>query len=1401
MVFREIIANIALTMKHLQLMIWLLSALLCAIAGAQSSLSCYSQTSQRQILDTYNFSPISISDGLPSNYINYIYKDKQGFLWLCTHNGLSRYDGYSFVNYNVSSSPIRLRSNFVNQVCEDFCHRLWIGSEAGLSLLDLKNNRLKKVEYKHFVGEDLSKEPVWFIVADKRQSIWLATQTNLYHATFDALGNISRCTMLRSKYARHSSSITSLRLIGNQIWVGYNHSLYKVVSENASLIFLQPVIKGFCLDNQNSVCAFDVCKDEIWMASVRGLYQYSRNTHLLKSYPINGTSLAVMKDKKLVVGSQRGLHFYDRAHDSFVEVGKTRITDENVINCSFVRCLFADHSILWIGTEIGGMNKMENRTLRLRIYANSNDHANLSDNPVSCIYEDAFHNLWVGNVGQGMNVRYKDSDTFYDISNNATIYDITQDDRGNLWMATWGGGLIYTKLTARPNSVGKHFTTENSDIRNNFVESVCFDRLNDGVWAGTAEGLSFYDIPNGQFRSIPLPTDVIPNNSVTDLHIDRQQRLWVGTHHGLIVLDLFSFAKRHTSVSFKYLPYKLDRPQSQLIDKICCIFEASDGSIWVGSDGYGLYRLVNQTGGYHFVNYDTRNGLCDNTVLGIVEDAKRQLWMITNNGLSCFNRHNRSFTNYYSEDGLLTNQFYKKAFCRASDNVLYFGGINGMVGLTPVQSSHVYHSHKVVFTSLMVQDNNIVQGENEYIDENIPLAKGIHLHESDKSFSLNFSSLDFANAGKLKYYYRLKGFDDRWVACEQGRPVANYTNLKAGHYIFQVKVKNPSSVGESNITEIPIIVSPFFYKTWWFWTLIFIVIIISSFYWYQWRISSLKEQREILTEKVKERTLALEEKMGVLSQQNVTLTKQKQQLIELSRRIQEMTDDKISFFTNITHEFRTPITLMLGPLANALKHVQNPIAKEQLDIVDRNSKSLLSLVNQLLDFRKVESGRIAIHKTYNDLLRFINNVVIPFKAFAKDRQIDVRCIIHASHNFYLYDEEWMQKVMVNLLSNAVKFTPNGGVVNVYVYTFADTKGRNQAYIAVSDNGVGILSDDLEKIFERFYQSRRHIRYNTAVQSGTGIGLYVCKRIVNEHGGNIYARNNRGAGSTFRVLMPMDKGDVVTAKVQLEEPQEMTKPLSVQKESSDRKNILVVDDNSDMRTYVRSILSPYYNVIESEDGESALRILGMKNIDFIVSDLMMPGIDGIELSRRIKENLNISHIPILILTAKSSAEAKLESFRIGVDEYIQKPFSEELLLVRIRNIFKSREINQQQFDLQMNPDLLHVNEETRDSKFLKTLMTVIDEHYKDSDFDVVQFASEMNMSKTLLNQKMQSLIGQSISKFISSYRLKKAQTLVEINKINKNMNVSEIAYEVGFNDPKYFSRCYLKKYGVLPSVSI
>ena len=675
--------------------------------------------------------------------------------------------------------------------------------------------------------------------------------------------------------------------------------------------------------------------------------------------------------------------------------------------------------------------------------------------------------------------------------------------------------------------------------------------------------------------------------------------------------------------------------------------------------------------------------------------------------------------------------------------------------------------------------------------------------------------MNFEPDNTATYSYRLLGFEDKWVQAPGNRRFASYTNLRPGSYTLQVKYTPDGGDGTENMAELKVIILPYFYKTTWFILLLVALALLATWQTYQWRIRNFKRQREFLHRTVEERTYQLEQQKlllenqteelsrqnRMLTLQNEKITRQKSQLSRMARKVQELTLDKIAFFTNITHEFRTPITLIIGPIERALKLSYNPQVIEQLNFVERNSKYLLSLVNQLMDFRKVESGKLNIVTTKSDFVSFIHSLLTPFKAFAGERNITIKHYFHMKNSEIFFDEEAMHKVITNLLSNAIKFTPDGGSISIYIATLPgkDTK-EETLYLCVSDTGTGIQEQDAAQIFNRFYQSKKQAKYPVYGQTGTGIGLYLCKRIVEMHNGDILVRNNHTIGCSFRILLPLPKEENINDQLIVEN--NIPPAASAEKNELPKERlaltILVVEDNADMRGYIRSILRDYYNVLEATNGAEALDVLNNQSVDFIISDLMMPVMDGIELSRRVKETFTISHIPFLMLTAKTSPETRLESYRTGVDEYLLKPFDETLLLTRIENILNNRRRYQRKFKTNMDVEALNIEEESGDKKFINQVMEAIKEHYKNPYFEVSDFSEAVGVSKSLLNKKLQSLIGQSAGQFIRNYRLNTARELLLKNRETKQMNIAEIAYEVGFNDPKYFARCFSKQFNMTPS---
>ncbi|MDR0541213.1 MAG: response regulator [Dysgonamonadaceae bacterium] len=1391
-----------------------------------SMLSGYAQTKANSFVSgqsRYNITYVTMDNGLLHNFIDDIYKDKQGFLWISTSGGgLSRYNGYEFVHYNTNTTRIKLKSNFIKEVCEDPFNRLWIASEGGIDILDLVSSKLVNMD-----GLDmLANHQVVSVHTDSRGAVWLYNGKALYKIRLDANGRIAQMFSLPDTPPNLITMV--LRDVDNDgnIWAGLGNRLCKLTEDAGGKLKAVTIAPALKLDEGALILAFVLKENEIWMGTNRGLIRYDLNSKSLKWYTYDKnkentlsqsyvTDLAVNENRQLMVCTLKGINIYNPLNDNFENISQENPSIHSRLNSNFVNCIRVDKDIVWIGTESGGLNKMTPKKLFTTNYIHNKDNPySISEHPVNAVYEDAKGYLWVGTVEGGLNRKAPNSDKFTHytaesstrLSHNS-VSSIIADNRNRLWVGTWGNGISILNMDHPERPAFQYISSQtHPEFNLDFIGSLCYDSLNNGIWIGCNPGIFFYDLNNNQL-TFPFPDNAARKVSgVIGSVIDSCGRLWMGCMEGIYIINLRSRSKG--VFSYRYLKYKLDDPASGVIEKISCFYRANDGTLWIGSNGYGIYKFIPDADFGKFVSYTTEQGLVSNNIRGILADHQGNLWISTNNGISCFNVETECFANYVMEDGLVGNQFYWNSYYAAKDGLLYFGGLEGLTVICPDRPAIREIPAKVVLTRLQVANKEIFPGD-KYIHSDISIADKLLLHESDKSFSLEFSALNFDPA--TTYSYLLEGFDEHWIDVTADRRFASYTNLPPGKYTFKVKYNSKNTPQEAiPVAQLAIVVKPFFYKTAEFILICILLAIVSVYYLYLWRVRTLKNQKALLVRTVEERTSELEKQTQELSQQNDILiqqnekiTRQKAQLINMSKKIQELTTEKLAFFTNITHEFRTPITLITGPIERALKLSYNPQVIEQLHYVERNSKYLLSLVNQLMDFRKVEAGQMDIVKTKGDFIEFLNALLTPFEEFAKNSDIRILKYYRIPAPVIVFDSDALQKVITNLLSNAIKFTPAGGSISIYVFSFTNRETqKEQLYIGVKDTGAGIPEEDISKIFNRFYQSRNQIKSHAYGQSGTGIGLYLAKRIIQMLQGTITVRNNKKTGCTFSILLPLLRGSENKSKdfIVEQHDKQLTLPEPEVKNyfSPDKLSLLIVEDNNDMRNYIRSILESQYNILEAKNGMEAMTVLSGNNVDFVVSDLMMPVMDGMELSRKMKDNFAISHIPILMLTAKYAQESRIESYRIGVDEYLLKPFSEELLLTRINNILENRRRYHRQFAATMDVDVLQIEEKSSDRKFMDKVMEIIKNNYKNSHYESTDFVNAMGISKSLLNKKMQTLIGQSAGQFIRNYRLNIARQLIDKNRTTRNMNISEIAYEVGFNDPKYFTRCFTQRFNVTPS---
>jgi signal transduction histidine kinase/ligand-binding sensor domain-containing protein/DNA-binding response OmpR family regulator len=1364
---------------------------------------------------TYKVSYLTADEGLSRNFVNYIYKDSKGFMWFATSKGLDRYDGYDFLHFNNSQLERYLPADVVNCIVEDQRGDYWLGTENGLYFFSYSNSTIIPATEKLGVKHSFLNSNISILQIDSDGGIWIGHEQGISIITLTK----NECS-IRSIYT--TTSLSSLLLFNGYVYVAEGNSVFRLVKDNLHQ-YSKVQAEQRLLNLPSDVNTLFYDNSFIWIGTGFGLYRYdpvSEELRLYQNQPgvFNSLSSDVIteirrtKDGPLLIGTLIGLNIFDYQTNTFRRITSDAVGNNEVLNNNFISALYVDENMIWVGTEKGGVNVLRPEQSFFTHYVHvPSDKGSISKNPVNAVFEDSEGDLLVGTVEGGLNIRKKGSKNFIHIlaGNQSTtglshnsVSAIIQDFNQDYWIATWGRGLNFW---ARQNKYRPVFTqfmdmegSENG-ISSNFVSALVSDSSTKGIWIGTRSGVDFLSLPERKFFKLFDGNKIKDElKFVTGMLIDRQSRLWIGTSNGLFVIHLKKTDFRKGTIAYDYYKYELSNPESTKIEKINSILQTRDGNVWFGSNGHGIYKLELNSSSFQFIKIDESEGLIDNVVYGLLEDEAGNIWMSTDKGLCAFNPTHGTFRHFTTADGLISNQFYWDAYHKGADGKMYFGHVAGLTVFEPLKYSSQQTTNRVTITRITVLNEHIfpanaTQRDNLLKFDDSNQLKRIRLHESDKTFSIEFSALSYHLPHKIKYAYRLRGFENEWQEVKADRRFASFTNIGWGIYTLELRCTNADGTWSDQLTTLQIKIVPPFYKSVWFVLLLTLLIGYGTYLLLTYRIRRLKNQELHLKQMVEERTQQIEE--------------QKKKLEEQARRVQEATVDKISFFTNITHEFRTPITLIMGPVERSLKLSTNPKVLEQLHIVRRNSKLLLSLVNQLMDFRKIESDKMELSKAYHDIVEFLEDLILPFEDLGKDRGI----IFHKQFRILtpelFIDKDSLQKVVTNLLSNALKFTPDNGVISVVASVYTDKSDQlEKLYVAVKNTGSSIPEDELERIFDRFYQSNSTKKQSGYGQSGTGIGLFLCKRLIELNKGKIEAMNLHSGGVTFRFIIPVERqgtgaDEVVKPQEKFMEEHVLEAELHEEEAGSIPKNkptLLIVEDNPDMRQFIRLLMKDDFNILEASNGITGLEVTNRYQPDIILSDIMMPDMDGIEFCKNIKTSFTTSHIPVIMLTAKSATETQIDSMNSGADAYLTKPFDEELLKAVLKNLNDKKNKTQVSFAEKMDTSVLNISNESQDKKFLDKALEVLKNNYTNPEFDVTEFIDAMAISRSLLHKKLTNLAGQSASRFIRTYRLNMAKEILKKNRESHSMNISEVAYQVGFNDPKYFTRCFTRHFGIQPS---
>ncbi len=1351
---------------------------------------------KKHFFSNYNFCHITEEAGLPNNSVTAVMKDSFGYIWVATQDGLARYDGYRFLSYGVKEPLYRLKGNYAYTLCEDRQKRLWVGSDAGLDLIDLQTGLSVPAADLGATSElsTLFNSFVRSVIQTTDGSIWVVTDKMLWCLELDRSGVVTDCYRMQ---AEADESVSAIAEIEGGVCAGVGNCIYRIVKEGDKLRKQQLSESIVPFSDDWRISCLQADGDFLWIGSNRGLFRYYRQTKTMKRYRYSShregmlsqayiTDMKLTSDGSLVVSTFNGLNVYDRESDTFSFIRRVENSEERGLNSNIIVCLFTDGQDIWAGTQDGGVNLLY-LSRRLEV-------ARLGDIPwklsagrtpqISSVTEDKKGNLWIGTIEGGlyqMNPETEEVQHYAFTPNSSTsiisnnVNGILIDSDNHLWAYTWGAGISELDLNKSQPVFRQHSNGEVPGLEDDFIMSAVEDPVNKGIWFGATHGLIFYDKSQERFSRINLDVDVNEFESVGSLCVDRKNRLWFGTSEGLFIIDLFSFARSRRHLNYVYLRYKLDDKKSTQVERINSVFQDSRGVIWLGGKGTGLYRVIaDDMNRFQFKHYGPAEGFDEKTVYGVTEDELGNIWIATENGLSRLLVNSGTFIAYGKSDGLLDKGYDANALYFSQQyNRLYCGKDHGLYQVQLRKPAGLMGSHGVKVSSVRINEGSWMYAEKKSLSG---------LEEGDQ-LELALTSQGYGYGSSVRIRYKSEEAE-KWTELLSENPVITFPSLASGAYKLEIQSMDGEGKWSERILQLDIQVRPYFYKSWWFLLLLLMSVVCLSILFYRYKVRRLRHRQVLLEQLVAQRTHELEV--------------QNHSLEVMAHHVEDMAEEKIRFFTHLTHEFRTPVTLIHGPIQQALALTSDKEVKEQLHIAERNVQDLLSLVNELMDFRKLDTEKVKLNIRPFDLISMIDDLLLPFISFVKHRHITLQACYHLKGLSVNADPTYLHRVLTNLLANAVKFTPDGGHIRLYAARLVDNKGKVQLYLSVSDTGCGIPEKDLPQIFDSFFQAQNKVTYPVFGQTGTGIGLNVCKRIVALHGGVISAKNNRAGGTSFRVLLPMK--EMPTEELSAvngmseEDNSVVTEDNSLQKAT-----LLVVDDNHDMRRYIRSLLKNEYKLLEAENGVEAMKIIEKHQVDLIVSDLLMPEMDGLELSKRVKENLATSHIPFLILTAVHSEENEKKCYSIGVDEYLCKPFDADIFKYRIRNILTLRRGYQERLSqpaVLSDISELGLIEESRDKIFMDRAMELMKLHYAEAEYGLDAFVRDMGYSKTLVNQKMQSLGGMPIGQFMKNFRLDMGRQLLEQGK--GDANVSEVAYAVGFNDPKYFTKCFKQRFGCLPS---
>ncbi|QTD38496.1 response regulator [Polaribacter batillariae] len=1367
-----------------------------------SNLICSQESKQE-------FQFVSIKEGISKVGVSCIIQDKFGFIWIGTRGtGLYKFDGIDYTNYKHElQDTTSLSSSRIVAVFIDSNERLWVGTENGLCFYNRDLDEFTRVVLDE-ANRKIDNEHILSLEEDANQNLLVGTiGLGLYTLNINSLktNKILESSISDTYEEIHIKNIKYTKQ--GKTFVATNFGLKEIDLINNRLIdsklfvaemdfFDIPIETMFLSDNY------------LWIGAQnnKGVYKCKlsndSNNHIenIENFYFTTKKIMTIKElpnKTILIGTENDGLFHIKNNGEVIKNYVASKSEESTILHNSIWALFVDiEGRIWMGYYNSGVavsDDLYDKFHHIKNLPNTNN--SLKAGSVMSVEKDRSGKLWLATDGGGIDIYDPQKASFTHINSTDTsnytgltsdyIEVLFIDSKENIWAGSWQKGLYFLKKGER-SFVNFNKENTNGKLASNIILSIAEDHKGI-IWIGAFNnGLHSYNPKTKTFKRYNYGEFIAAGFDSPDIRkifIDSENIIWIGTPIGLYKLK----EKNDGSFDIRFMGNKMiekyNNPSNA--NHILSIYECSNNKIWIGTRGAGLCMYDKKTDAFTWYNKST--GLLEENVAAIIEDNQGFLWVSGNSGLTKINLEKSQYRNFTYNDGLLSNDFNFGSVFKDDKGVLYFGNFKGVDYFKPTELK-VNKKAPIIY----LKQFKLFNEKTHPLEVNSPLVKvisatdSISLTHNQSVFTIEYSGINFTRPEKNSYAYYLEGYENTWNYVGNKRS-ATYTNLDNGNYVFKLMAANNDGVWNKEPLSLIITVLP----PWWkskiaiiSYMLFFALCLYLLNYLTQKRIN----EREILnTERI-----------------------QQQQKDDLNKK-------KIQFFTNISHEFRTPLTLIINPLKDIInsKEFELPATiKNKLAIIYKNTDRLYRLINELMDLRKLELNKMNVRAQKIHLIDFTKNIISYFEEEASSKNILLSLDADVSDIVVWGDAKMLEKIIFNLLSNAIKVTTKGGTISVvlessdklHLLPLVDKNSPVKIIeIKISDTGLGMPSDQKEKIFERFYQVERQ---NESYIGGTGIGLEVVQNFVHLHKGKIDLDTKLGEGTTFKIKLPEGNNHFKSEEIAIGNEDfeirsseylptgkiELSEEKTIKSEPKKLYKILIIEDNLELKEYLKTELSKQYKVFLASNGKEGLNVVKQAYPDVIITDVIMPEMDGFEFCKMVKDNPSTSHIPLLMLTAKATIENRIEGIETGADAYMVKPFDLKLLKLRLSQLIKSRELIFEKYFGAISGSENSVNATSIDKEFIENLLKNINKNISNPNLSVEELASLLNLSRSQLYRKIKALTGQTVNEFLRRIRLERAKHILE----NGSANISEACYNVGFSSPSYFAKCFKAHFGVLPS---